>query len=182
MSGRVPGQDQTPEAKRAGVYEHLFIKENIEAIKDRNHKVTKEKGHEGIILASESMTNTNGAIGKMKIAFEPMGQHKIRGIDKVPEWQAKRGKLIEEPELWPYKVLSFEVWAEATSYDPTAKNGGQKFQNMLQFLLVDSPGSGSPAFSGDVYYDAETSKRGFGRHGTKQNRPLHLKATHIHSI
>jgi hypothetical protein len=93
-----------------------FKQENIEAIKDGNHKVTKEKGHEGIITQSKSITNINAAVGRMKIAFEPMGQHKLRpGIDKVLEWKAKRGQLVREPKFWPYKVLSFEVWAEATS-------------------------------------------------------------------
>ena len=30
----------------------------------------------------------------------------------------------------------------------------------VQFLLVDTPMAAQPAFSGDVYYDAEKSKRG----------------------
>ena len=161
--GRKTKPDLTDKAKKGGYYETLFIRENIEAIFDGNS--AGPKGGAGISTKTNkkgvsSLTNKRLQLSAMKVAFEPMGQHELRDNKKITDrsekaTDAKLKALKKNPATWPHKVLSFELWAEATSYDPTAKDGGVKFQRMLQFLLVRDPGTGQIELNDDIYYSVE---------------------------
>ena len=151
---RVAGADQTQYAKTNKFFDKLFITENIDAILNRNR--AGEQGGKGIAMKSDAKTQKQHVLGGMKLAFEPMGQHPLRDIDD--KTATRRKALRAKPSTWPGKVLSFELWAEATSYDPTVKDGGVKFQRMLQFLLVRDPGSGQVELNDDMYYSVEAKK------------------------
>ena len=151
---RVAGADQTQYAKTNKFFDKLFITENIDAILKGNR--AGKEGGKGIAMFSDAATHKEHVLGGMKLAFEPMGQHPLRPIDDKTD---NRGKALRaKPSTWPGKVLSFELWAEATSYDPTVKDGGVKFQRMLQFLLVRDPGSGQVELNDDMYYSVEAKK------------------------
>lgn len=163
---RVAKPDQTDFAKKKGFYETLFISENIEAIFDKK-KSAGPKGGTGMSTKTNkkgvsSLSNKRLQLSAMKVAFEPMGQHELR--DKTdPSKEATAAKLKalkKKPANWPRKVLSFELWAEATSYDPTAKDGGVQFQRMLQFLLVNGPLASAKGveLNDDKYYSVEDKK------------------------
>lgn len=47
-------------------------------------------------------------------------------------------KLAASADAWPFSVPSFEVWCAMTTYDPSqGADGGESFQAMLHYLLVD---------------------------------------------
>ena len=100
-----------------------------------------------------NISNEGDHIQRLKPAFEPMGQGPLATFPK--EWLAKRKELQSKEgyKKWPKGVVSFEVWATATAYDhnPKVKFGGPAFQNMLQFLLVDSGFSKPPEFDATLY-------------------------------
>ena len=121
----------------------LFIPENFDLFPNL------ESGPSG----KPNKNNEGKHIQRLKPAFEPMGQGPLATLPK--EWLTKRKELQskEAYKTWPEGVVSFEVWATATAYDhkPSAKFGGPAFQNMLQFLLVDSGYTKPPEFD-DILY------------------------------
>ena len=155
--GKGKKPDQTEAAKDGGYYETLFIVENLEKIFDKNS--AKSRGDTGILTKSNAPSNQKDQLGAMKIAFEPMGQHTLSKTEQTAS-DKKRTSLRATPASWPRKVLSFELWAEATSYDPTVKDGGVQFQRMLQFLLVDGPKSSGKwvQLNDDKYYSVKDEK------------------------
>ena len=148
-------------------YEHLFIFPNAEAIRNSSN-----------IQDQSSLKFTDQKFGELKIAFEPLGQSKPNATQEKSskDWFEK---LTTGKEAWPEKVPGFELWAEATGYDPTKPDGGQVFQNMLNFLLVQE--GGMPQFSGKKYYTIE-NKRGpgwyKGKKGPFKGTPHSLKLRH----
>ena len=160
--GKGEKPDQTEAAKDGGYYETLFIVENLDAIFDKN--TAKSRGDTGILSKTNKQgvscdTNRKDQLGAMKVAFEPMGQTPHTISKKVQTASDnKRTSLKKTPTSWPRKVLSFELWAEATSYDPTARDGGVQFQHMLQFLLVDGPKSSEVKLNDDKYYSVKDKK------------------------
>ena len=145
---KVPGGKTQKEidiewAKDNGLYRDFFIHANAE-------RIPGVKTHGWAGLKDKGLSKFNA----MKIAFEPLGQSKVENWTETEKWY---NVLFKNPEKWPDKVPGFELWAEATGYDPTKENGGIHFQNMLQFLLVDA--GGSPEFDNEPYYDLK-GKRG----------------------
>ena len=132
-------------AKEKGLYEDFFIHANAEKIP-------------GLKDVQRAKFNA------MKIAFEPLGQSTVKDWKVTKKWY---NDLLKNPKNWPKLVPGFELWAEATGYDPTKENGGIHFQNMLQFLLVDA--GGPPKFDDKPYYDLK-SKRGDGWYKEKQTQ------------
>ena len=65
-----------------------------------------------------NVSNEGEQIQHMKPAFEPMGQGPLATFPE--EWLAKRKELQSKVgyKKWPKGVVSFEVWATATAYDP----------------------------------------------------------------
>lgn len=110
-----------------------------------------------------NVSNEGEQIQHMKPAFEPMGQGPLATFPE--EWLAKRKELQSKVgyKKWPKGVVSFEVWATATAYDhnPKVEFGGPAFQNMLQFLLVDSGFTKPPEFDATLYCK---------NNGTRENR------------
>ena len=96
----------------------------------------------------KSLPNLLGPSGKptqtnfknLKIAFQPFGQSDENPLSdrKQAEWkqQLKSFKTsVAGAETWPHEVPSFELWAAATSYKPSAADGGPQFQCMMQHLM-----------------------------------------------
>ena len=155
-------------------YDQLFISANSEAIRDTSniHDLGKQK---------KDLVFNDQKFNAMKIAFEPLGQGTPNEaqITLTEKWKED----LMGGSKWPSKVPGFEMWAEATAYDPTKANGGEKFQNMLVFLLVD--GGGDCRFTNKPYYDLEKG-RGKGWYinkgdfkGTPHSFNLHHEAWNV---
>ena len=146
----MPPKAQTPRPVTQVEKDRLFILDNYALIAKSNLYTGKEKHVEGIVAVNDKMSNMRPAISAMKVAFEPMGQHTLRKDEEHKKWERERAGMINNPSEWPGMVPSFELWAAATSYDPTKPNGGLEFQNMMKFLLVDT--NNEPQFNGDDYF------------------------------
>ena len=68
-------------------------------------------------------------------------------------------KTAAKAKTWPHEVPSFELWAAATSYNPSDPDGdgGPEFQRMMQHLLVRN-GTATPKFNEDGYYHQITKR------------------------
>ena len=146
----MPPKAQTPRPVTPVEKDRLFILKNYALIAKSNLYTGNEKHVEGIVAVNETKSNVTPAISAMKVAFEPMGQHTLRKDEENKKWERERADMITDPSKWPGMVPSFELWAAATSYDPTKPNGGLEFQNMMKFLLVDT--NNEPQFNGDDYF------------------------------
>ena len=94
----------------------------------------------------QSLPNLLGARGaptqanfnNLKDAFQPYGQDKNPLEQaKQKEWkeQLKGFKTTAKAKTWPHEVPSFELWAAATSYNPSKADGGPEFQRMMQHII-----------------------------------------------
>ena len=96
----------------------------------------------------KSLPNLHGKRGaptqanfkNLKIAFQPFGQSDENPLSdrKQAEWkqQLKSFKTsVAGAETWPHEVPSFELWAAATSYNPSKADGGPEFQRMMQHII-----------------------------------------------
>ena len=80
--------------------DELFIQDNWETIPN---------------LSGSSKTAKRAEISSMKLAFEPMGQYAIKKEDKAWLNERETYKTVKGRDKWPNSVVSFEVWATATS-------------------------------------------------------------------
>lgn len=74
--------------------------------------------------------------------------------------QAKVRALQLKADLgaWQFDVPSFEVWASMLMYDDTVQGGGERFQRMLHFLLVDGRSASSSLIFENQYIDSPKLK------------------------
>ena len=92
----------------------------------------------------QSLPNLLGARGaptqanfnNLKDAFQPYGQDENPlSKAKQKEWKQQLAgfKTAAKAQTWPHEVPSFELWAAATSYNPSNEDGdgGPKFQRMM---------------------------------------------------
>ena len=124
-----------------------FILENLESLPN---------------LLGPRKAPTQANFKNLKNAFPPYGQDgNPLSEAKQKEWkeQLKGFKTTAKAKTWPHEVPSFELWAAATSYNPSNEDGdgGPKFQRMMQHLLVRN-GSETPIFSDDGYYHQLTKR------------------------
>ena len=66
-----------------------------------------------------------------------MGHHKLRP-GQLEEAKRKAEELRTEGWFLS-SVPSFEVWCAATCYDPSQKDGGETFQQMMFWTLSQNP-------------------------------------------
>ena len=72
----------------------------------------------------------------MKVALKPFGQSGT----KSAEWNKKIKELKAKPVEWPRRIMSYEVWCACTEYDGS-EDGGERFQKLMHYLLVEGTGS-----------------------------------------
>ena len=85
------------------------------------------------------------------IGLLPLGQRGTKEKDAV--LQAKIDRLKTDWTLT--EVPSFEVWCACTCYDPSATDGGEVFQAMMRWNLVDD-GNQTLKVKTDTYYNLRT--------------------------
>ena len=99
-------------------------------------KLRQEGKYPIYYLAKNHLKTMIQEVKDLRVAFVPMGQHP-RPNAKAAEACATRYR--NDPAAWPKAVPSFELWASATCYDANKTDGGDTFQKMMKYLLVDSP-------------------------------------------
>ena len=55
-------------------------------------------------------------------------------------------EAIEAKAQWKFNCISFEVWCQLTGYDDSKQDGGELFQRMCHYLLVDGRQSNNTKF------------------------------------
>eukprot|EP00966_Prymnesium_polylepis_P317493 7335188-Prymnesium_polylepis.1 len=55
-------------------------------------------------------------------------------------------EATEAKAQWKFSCISFEVWCQLTGYDDSKENGGELFQRMCHYLLVDGRASTNTTF------------------------------------
>ena len=57
------------------------------------------------------------------------------------KWDLKKNKAlitkVKKPEGWPKRVMSYELWVALTGYDNSQDDGGEVFQQLVQWLLTE---------------------------------------------
>ena len=99
----------------------------------------------------------------MYFAYAPMGQRRVEP-DAAAVAALKREWKLK-------KVPSFEVWCAATCYDPTKAFGGELFQAMMFWTLVDSKAQ-KLNLDGAVHYTRK-NRDGYPDHAEKGNEYKH---------
>ena len=115
-------------------------------------KKPKGKAKEPPEQPQKTKGKANTALTGTYKAFPPYGQDRTEYRTDDKYWIAERTRLRDEPMYWVEKhrdLMSFELWCVATGYDPTKEDGGLVFQQLLNYLLVDSGTQTTPT---DSYY------------------------------
>jgi hypothetical protein len=68
-------------------------------------------------------------------------------------------EATEAKAQWKFSCISFEVWCQLTGYDDSKENGGELFQRMCHYLLVDGRASTNTTFK-TQYFDKHGQLKG----------------------